>query len=105
MDALHLMIKNLEVLDRGELEILKKRLDLLLVDPSPDEEIFRIWTEEKSKLRAVKWFKDATGMGLREAKEYCDALIKKSEEPIEWVKIDWEMPPGRDCGEMPPGSR
>lgn len=30
--------------------------------------------ENKTKLMAVKYLKDATGLGLRDAKEYCDNL-------------------------------
>lgn len=67
---------------RTMLEIdLKPRSEEHLYGIALDQDIIRIGRGEPGKgtqkLAAVKYYKDVTGLGLKEAKDYCDKLFQE----------------------------
>ena len=87
MEAVILMINNLNNLSGAEMIQLRNAIDKKMsIEPADDWEIYKRMVET-GKLQTIKWFKDKTGMGLREAKDYCDAIWDKSLIPIQWTRI------------------
>lgn len=53
-----------------------EHIEKIIGKPTLDDEVYKILKSE-GKLHAVKFYKEKTGLGLKESKEYCDALELK----------------------------
>lgn len=83
MTAYDLMRKNLEHLTVTELLQFQKDISNIL---NKDNLPAKAWIKmnEEGKLHAVKFVKEFTGWGLKEAKDYCDALESAGKAGVEW---------------------
>lgn len=83
MTAYELMKKNLEHLTVTELLQFQKDINNIL---NKDNLPAKAWIKmnEEGKLHAVKFVKEFTGWGLKESKDYCDALESAGKAGVEW---------------------